>query len=152
MLTGILLLAIVVFGILVLFGQRDAGQFYKFVIFLIIAPVLLAVGINHVLWFWYSLPYWIQILGFVLMPFLLLFTLRSLFSKSPVVRAITDVLWDATVFAFTFPFRLLYRSVKLISLRERNRTRLSPHPQSVVGRRPPLVQQKRSGGGFDDED
>ena len=144
-------MAIAIFGILILFGKGKPEQFYKFVIFLIFAPVLLAIGFNHTLWLWYGLPFWIQILSLLLLPLLLLLVLRTLFPKSLFVRVITDVLWDTVVFAFTFPIRLIFRSGRLISQRERTRTRLAPH-QTVIGRRPPLSQPRRRVGRFDDED
>ena len=52
MIGGILLLGIAVFGLMVLFGKGKPENYYKFLIWLIFAPVLLAIGYNHALWFW----------------------------------------------------------------------------------------------------
>jgi hypothetical protein len=42
MLGALLLLAIVVFGLLIMFGRAEPDRYYKFLIFLIIGPILLS--------------------------------------------------------------------------------------------------------------
>ena len=151
MIGGILLIILALFGISIIFGKAKLEQFYKFVLFLIFAPLLLAVGVNHVLWLWSGLPFWMQALGILLLPFLLLSVLHAIFPKSSLVHLITDWLWDVLMFFLTFPIRLLYRGGRLIVQRERRPQRLAPH-QTVVGRQPPLAQPRRNLGQPDHEE
>lgn len=76
MLGALLLLAIVVFGLLIMFGKAEPDRYYKFLIFLIIGPILLSIGFNHLIWFWLGLPLWAQVIGILLLPFLISATLR----------------------------------------------------------------------------
>lgn len=137
MIGGILLLGIAIFGLMVLFGQADAKQYYRFLIFLIIAPVLLAIGFNHVVWFWAGLPLWAQILGLLALPFLLSAVLRQLFPKSKWIGEMQALLFQMLIYIITFPVRLLWRAGRLIFLRERNNVRLNPY-RPVVGGQPPI--------------
>lgn len=137
MVGGILLLGIAIFGLLIMFGKARAEQFYKFIIFLILGPVLLGVGINHVLWFWYGMPLWSQILSILLAPFLLSALLQLLLPKAAWLGRLQAVLFESFVYAAAFPFRLLWRSVKFAFNQERQQTKLNPN-RPVVGGRPPM--------------
>lgn len=140
---GILLLAIAVFGILVLFGKAKPEAFYKFAGFLIIAPVLLAIGINHVLWAWYSLPLVWQVVSLLLAPFLLPILFKNVFPKSAWLGRLWQMLSEALIAVLAFPVRLVWRTVAFVWRRERRiATRLDPY-RPAVGSRPPLESVRR---------
>ncbi len=138
---GLLLLAIVIFGISVMFGKNKPEQFYKVVILLIFAPVLLTVGFNQAVWFWLNSPLWAQILSSCLLPFFLAALLKAFLPKAVWLQKIQTLVFEMLIFAFTFPFRFLWRAGKFIFQRERQTIRLNPY-SAVIGKRPPLVNQR----------
>ncbi len=142
MIAAILLLAIVIFGLLVMFGQADPSRYYKLLIFLIVGPILLAIGFNHVVWFWLGLPLWAQMISVLLVPFLASSLLRLFFPKVRWLEDMQGVIFQTLVYAVTFPFRLLWRAGQIVFQRERHPTRLNPY-RPVVGGRPPVVREGR---------
>lgn len=141
MIGAILLLGLMIFALQVLFGRRDAGTIYSFLILLIVGPILLSIGISHSVWFWEGLPVWAQVVSVILLPFLLFAILRRLLPKSPAIDAAQGAIFDTLVYAITFPFRLIWRSGRLVHDRERRRGRLNPY-RPVVGGRPPLMRDR----------
>lgn len=143
MIGGILLLGIAIFGLMVLFGQGKPENYYKFLIWLIFAPLLLAIGYRHALWFWFGLPLWIQVLSFLLVPFLIGAIFRLLFPKAKWLQAIQAVAFQTLIYAVTFPVRFLWRAGGFFFRRERRQVqRLNPY-RPVVGGRPPLQNERR---------
>lgn len=142
MIGGILLLAIAVFGLMVLFGKGKPENYYKFLIWLIFAPLLLAIGYNHALWFWLGLPLWMQILSLLLVPFFVSAFLRLMFPKAKWLQALQTVIFQTLIYAVTFPFRFLWRAGQFFFQRERPAQRLNPY-RPVVGGRPPLQNERR---------
>lgn len=143
MITGILLLALVIFGLSWLFGFGRPDRLVKFIIWLLLGPLLLGLFYNEWLNFYLELPLIGQVIIIVAVPFFLLFALRVLFPASSGVSATTNVLWDLVVFIFTFPARLVWRSGRHITDKERNRIRLQRN-RPEVGRQPPLAQNHRN--------
>ncbi len=141
MISGILLLSLVVFGLSWLFGLGRPDRLVKFIICLIFGPLLIGLFYNEWLNFYSELPLIGQIMIVVGVPFFLLFALRVLFPSSHGVSAATGVLWSLVVFVLSFPARLLWRSGVQIADRERNRVRLQRH-RPAVGGRPPLVHYR----------
>ena len=94
MVGGILFLAIVIFGLLVLFGHGKIENYLRFLILLIFAPLLLAIGYNHALWFWYGLPLWLQILSILLVPFLISAILKFAFPKAKWLQDLQTVVFS----------------------------------------------------------
>ncbi|CAN5296033.1 hypothetical protein BH20ACI2_BH20ACI2_02120 [soil metagenome] len=148
MIGAILFLAILVFGMQILFGAGKVENYYKFLVWLIVAPILLAIGCNHALWFWYSLPFWMQVVGVFLIPFLALALLRQIFPKVSWLKSLPALVLELLIYLVSFPFRVLFRATKFTVGRERHRTKLNPY-RAVVGSRPPVnrereIESKRS--------
>ncbi len=142
MIASLLLLAIVVFGLRILFGQGKIEDYLKFLVWLIFAPVLVAVGYNHIQWFWLGLPFWIKVLSLLLVPFLISAVLHAMFPKTKWLQAVEATILQLLVFLVSFPFRFLWRMSSFMFQRERRTVRLDPH-RPVVGNRPPLVAQRK---------
>lgn len=138
MIGGLLLLAIAVFGVMVLFGKARPEQLFKFAIILIFAPVLLAVGYNHVLWFWLDLPLRTRALSLLLVPFFVSALLRLMFPKAKWLEGLQVVVFQTLIYLVTFPIRFLWRAGRFVFRRERRTARLNPH-RPVVGGRPPFI-------------
>lgn len=136
---AILMLGIVVFGLLIIFGQADVNRFYKLVIFLIAGPILVSIALGHIQWFWEGLPGWGQLVALMTAPFLLAAVLKAFFPRPGLIGQVFQVLFDTVVYAVTFPFRLVWRSGRLLFGRERHHVRLDPR-RSVVGGRPPVLR------------
>ena len=141
MINGILLLVIAVFGIQVLFGKKPE-DYYKFLIWLIFAPVLLAIGYNHAVWFWLGLPLWIQILSLLLVQFLVATILKLMFPKAKWLQSLQTAIFQTLIYVVTFPLRFLWRAGQFFFQRERRTQRLNPH-HPVVGGRPPLQNERQ---------
>ncbi|MEK7724909.1 MAG: hypothetical protein AAB336_11200 [Acidobacteriota bacterium] len=142
MIGGILLLAMAIFGLMVLFGKNKPENYYQFLILLIFAPILLAIGYNHALWFWLGLPFWMQILSILFTPFLVSAVLRLIFPKAKWLQSLQTVVFQSLVYATTFPFRFLLRAGQFFFQRERQTQRLNPH-RPVIGGRPPLQNNRQ---------
>ncbi|MBK8464955.1 MAG: hypothetical protein IPL32_03915 [Chloracidobacterium sp.] len=145
MIGGILLLAIVVFGLQILFGHGKPENFVKLLIWLVFAPILISIGYNHLLWLWSGLPFWAQLLSLALIPFILVAILKMAFPKAAWLNGLLSILYDTLVFAVTFPFRFVFRAVGFIFRRERQRTPLERY-RPVVGGRPPIQNLRQEGG------
>lgn len=145
MIGGILLLGIAIFGLLVLFGQAKPEQIFKLAIILIFAPVLLAIGYNHAIWFWLGLPLWMQIISVLLIPFLVPAILKIIFPGARWLQDLQSIIFQTLIYAATFPFRLLFRSGQYFFQRERRNQRLNPY-RPVIGGRPPLENERREAG------
>lgn len=137
MISGILLIALVVFGLSWLFGFGKPERFVKFIVWLLFGPVLLGLLYTEWLSFYFDMPLMAKAVLLIAIPFLLLFALRLFFPNSPQIRTITDFIWSLLVFLLTFPARLFWRSGRQISDRESNRIRLQRY-RPAVGGRPPL--------------
>ena len=137
MISAFLFLIILIVGVQILFGAGKVENYYKFLIWLILGPVALAIGFNHALWFWYGLPFWAQALSVVLLPFFASAFLRMLFPKAAWVKSLQSVLIDSLVYAVTFPLRFLFRATRLVSSREGRKIELNPL-RPAAGRRPPV--------------
>lgn len=145
MIGGILLLAIAIFGLMVLFGKAKPEQLFKLAIILIFAPLLLAIGYNHALWFWLGLPLWMQIFSILLIPFFVSAVLKLLFPKAKWLQDLQTAIFQTLIYAVTFPFRFLWRAGQFFFQRERRPAqRLNPN-RPVVGTRPPLQNERREG-------
>jgi FlaA1/EpsC-like NDP-sugar epimerase len=138
----VLLIAIAVFGISILFGQGEVEKYYKFLIWLIIAPLLLAIGCNHAVWFFLQLPLWMRILSILLVPFFVSALLRLLFPKAKWLQGLQTVVFQTLIFAVTFPLRFVWRAGQFFFRRESRTQKLNPY-RPVVGGRPPLENQRR---------
>jgi len=141
MIGSLLLLSIVVFGLRILFGQGKIENYLNFLMWLIFAPVLLAIGYNHVLWFWFGLSIWIKVLCFLVAPFLVSAVLHVMLPKAKWLQTL-----EATVFRFSlslaaFPFRFLWRIGRLVLEAERPAVKLDPH-RPAVGNAPPLIFER----------
>ena len=145
MIGGILLLAIAVFGLMVLFGKAQSEDYYKFLIWLIFAPLLLAIGYNHAVWFWLTLPVWIQVLILLLVPFFVSAILQIMLPKAKWLQALQAAVFQTLIYAVTFPFRFLWRASQFFLQRERPTQRLNPY-RPVVGGRPPFQNERREAG------
>ncbi len=141
MLGGILLLALVIFGICILFGIGKTENFYKFVIWLIAGPILLAIGFKGVIWFWFELPFWAQLLAILVAPFLVSALIRRLFPNAKWLAVVQDVLIGTLVSIVLFPFRFIWRAGRLLGERERTAARLETN-RPVVGSRPPFDERR----------
>lgn len=144
MIGGILLLAVVVFGLQIMFGGGKLENFLKLLIWLVVAPILISIGYNHTLWLWYGLPLWAQLLSLAFVPFLAVAILRMAFPKAAWLNGLLSILYDILIFAVTFPVRFVFRVVGFIFNRERRRTPLERY-RPVVGGRPPIQNLKRDG-------
>lgn len=142
MISSILLLVIIIFGFQVLFGKAKVENFYKFLVFLIFAPVLAAVGWNHTLWFFYNLPLWAKVLLVLLLPFFVSAALRLMFPNAKWLHALQTVVFQALIYAITFPFRFLWRAGQFLFRRERHVQRLNSY-RAVVGGKPPVQNERR---------
>ena len=120
MIGGILLIALVVFGLSWLFGFGKPERFVKFIVWLLFGPVLLGLLYSEWLGFYFDLPLIAKAILLIAIPFLLLFALRLFFPNSPQIRSITDFIWSLLVFLLTFPVRLFWRSGRQISDREQS--------------------------------
>lgn len=145
MIGGILLIALVIFGLSWLFGFGKPERLIKFIVWLVFGPLLL--GLFYSEWYAYysELSWFGQVAIIVAIPFLLLLALRSLFPQSKLVAATTGVIWDILVFSLTFPFRLVWRSGRQIANKEGNRIKLARY-RPAIGGRPPLMASKRPSG------
>lgn len=142
MIGGLLLLSVAVFGIRVLFGKTKPENLFMFAVVLIFAPVLLAVGYNHAVWYWSSQQLWIRILGILLVPFFFSAILRLMFPQAKWIQSFQTTVFQTLIYFITFPFRFLWRAGRFFFERERRTQRLSPY-KSVVGIRPPLQNERR---------
>lgn len=144
MIGAIILLGIAIFGLSVLFGKNKPDQLYQFLIWLIFAPILLAIGYNHALWFWFDLPLWLQILSILLIPFMISVILKLIFPKAKWIQSLQTTIFQTLIYSATFPFRFLWRSAQFLLQRERRPQRLNPI-RPVVGARPPLQNENQAG-------
>lgn len=142
MVGGILLLVIVIFGISLMFGKGKVENYFKFLIWLIVTPILISIGFNHFLWFWYDLPFWTQISLILVLPFLVSALLRAMFPKAKWLQVLQTTIFQTLIYIVAFPFRLVWRTGRLISQKESQTVRLNPYPP-VVGGRPPLQNEGR---------
>lgn len=142
MIGGTLLLALVVFGLSWLFGFGKPARLVKFIIWLTFGPLLLGLFYNEWLSFHSGLPLLGQIALVIAIPFFLLFALRVLLPGVRGVSITIDILWSLLIFLLTFPARLVWRSGRHITDRERNRIRLQRN-RPIVGGRPPLRNELR---------
>lgn len=142
MIGGILLLAVAVFGLLVLFGKGKPENYYEFLIWLIFAPVLLAIGSNHALWFCFTLPLRTRVLSLLLAPFFVSAILKLLFPRAKWLQNLQAIIFQLLIHTVTFPLRFLWRAGKLLLQRERRTVRLNPY-RPIVGGRVPLQNERR---------
>ena len=145
MIGTILLLAIVVFGISILFGKAKIENFFSLLIWLIFAPVLLAIGYNHIIWLWYQLPLWAQVMSLLCLPIVLRVVLDTFLPKAKWLSEITRFVFDLLLSIVVFPIRFAWRAFRLLAEKEQRRPQLAPY-HAYVGKRPPLSAepQKRA--------
>lgn len=140
-------MAIAIFGLNVLFGKGKIEDYFKFVVWLIFAPVLLAVGINHVEWFWLGLPLWAQVLTVLFAPFFIMAVLHHLFPKAKWLRGLFEAVFQSLIYFITFPVRFVWRAGEFFLQKERRISQLDSR-RAAVGSKPPLkdrqVQKKQS--------
>jgi hypothetical protein len=137
MVAGILLLGLAIFGLCWLFGFGKPERLVKFVVWLTFGPILLGVFFGEWSSFYSGLPWYAQVMFLTALPFAILFGFRLFFPQSTLIRGTIDFAWSFLVFWVTFPIRLIWRSGRHVSERERNRTRLQRY-RPAVGGRPPL--------------
>ena len=140
--SGILLIAVLVFGLSIMFGKAEPDRFYKLLISLIIGPILLSIGFNHLVWFWGGLPLWTQVIAILLLPFLISAILRTVFPNAKWLQQTQAVLFQTLVYLITFPLRLLWRGGRLLFERERHGERLNPY-NPVAGGRAPVIRERK---------
>ena len=134
------MLVILIFGLGLMFGRGKVEDYFKLLIWLIFAPVLLAVGINQVVWLWNGLPFWLQILSILLMPVFVSVILRTLFPKAKWLQGFQETIFLTAVYLVTFPFRFIWRASRFVFQREHRTTLLEPY-RPAVGGKPPLKEQ-----------
>lgn len=142
MIGEILLLAIVIFGISLMLGRGRTENYFKFLIWLIVAPVLISTDFNHFLWVWYDLPFWAQIPLILVLPFIASALLRMMFPKAKWLQVLQATVFQTLIYSATFPFRFLWRASQFFFQRERRPQRLNPY-RPIVGGRPPLQNERR---------
>lgn len=134
---SILTLIAALVGLSSIFGGFKAERLTRLLIWLVLAPLVICF-FNGVIGSGYSqLSPYQQIAMVGILPFAILLVIRALFPGSRFVKQIIDALIAAFVFSLTLPFRIIWRSIRLIADRERYPVRLSPTPV-VVGRRPQM--------------
>lgn len=122
-------------GLSFIFGGFRAERLTRLLIWLALAPVVICL-FNSVIAKTYSqLSSNQRVTMLALLPFAILLFMRAMFPGSRFVKHIVDALIAACAFLMTLPFRILWRSVRLVAERERHSVRLSPTPV-VVGHRP----------------
>ena len=94
MIGGILLIALVVFGLSWLFGFGKPERFVKFIIWLIFGPLLLGLLYGEWRGFYFDLPLVAKAALLIAIPFILLCALRLFFPNSPQIRSICDFIWN----------------------------------------------------------
>jgi hypothetical protein len=139
---GILLLALVVTGLGVLVGWTSPQRLTRFCVWLAVGPVLIGLAYSAGLSAYRGLPVLAQLALIALLPFALLLVAHALLPKSPWAKHLTNAMFDAILFALTFPVRLVWRSVRLVASREHQPARLERH-RPVVGHRPPVRARAR---------
>lgn len=142
MIGGILLLAIAVFGLQILFGRGEPANYVKFLVWLIFAPIIAAIGYSHVLWAWNDLPLGVQVATLAVLPFVVLVILRIAFPRAAFLVRLRTWLFEALIMILTFPFRLVIRAGRLVLQRERRRVPLDRHRPAVGGRPPVRIQPR----------
>ncbi len=141
MLGGFLILAVIVFGFSIMLGVK-VEKFYKLLLWLVFAPLLIDAAYCGFIWTWQSAPLWMQILSVLLLPFFISALLKRIFPKAKWLQALQAVIFHTLIYTVTFPFRFLWRAGKFLLQRERQTIRLNPyHP--VVGGRVPLQNERR---------
>jgi hypothetical protein len=143
---GVLLLAICVFGLLVLFGKADSNRFYKFLIFLIVAPILVSIGISHLAWFWDGSSITTKILLILALPIIVLTLPRMFLPKAWGVDGLLGGLFQAAVSIISFPLRLVWRVAAYVFGHERRSVPLDRY-RPAVGTRPPVLERRITRGG-----
>jgi hypothetical protein len=128
-------------GIGLMFGWVEPKGIGRFLAWLIIGPVLLCLAYTELLVGYNALPFGVQLLCWILLPFVALVVLRVFLPRAAWVNALLRVLFDLLVFLVTFPLRFAWRSVSLLANRERRAIHLARH-QAVVGQRPPEQMQQ----------
>ena len=144
---SILILIVALVGLSFIFGGFKAERLTRLLIWLVLAPVVICFFSGVIANAYSQLSPYQQIVVLALLPFAILIIIRSLFSGSRFVKQIVDALIATFAFLLTLPFRILWRSVRLVAERERHPVQLSPTPV-VVGRRrqmEPATSKETSG-------
>jgi hypothetical protein len=137
MLEAILFLAILIFGIQILLGAGKIENYYKFLVWLLFAPLIAAIAWNHLVWLWQGMPLWMRIVSLAVLPFAAAALLRMKFPRTGWLNTTLTLFFDLIVSIAAFPIRFAFRVIKLVLDRERRSARLDPY-RAVVGNRPPL--------------
>jgi Ca2+/Na+ antiporter len=141
---SILAIIAMLIGLSFIFGGLKAERLTRFLIWLVLAPVVICFFSGVVTNSYSQLSPYQQIVMLAVLPFAILFIIRALFHGSRFVKHIVDAVIAACAFVLTLPFRILWRSVRLIVERERHPVRLSPTPV-VVGSRPQMEAANSKG-------
>lgn len=139
---ALLLLAVCIFGVLVLFGKGDTDRYYKFLIFLIVGPILASIALSHVEWYWDDLSLSTKGAILLLTPFLIAALARGLLPRSLGLDKGIEAVFSAAVTLISFPIRLLWRVVSFVFVRERHSVPLDRY-QPTIGTRPPMIEDGR---------
>jgi hypothetical protein len=142
MISSVLLLAVVAAGFGIMFGGFKSERLFQFLIWLLVAPLLLCAVLNPLIELYFGLPHWVQILSFMFLPVAFYIILRLLLPRAKWLGALEAAVFNTLVFALAFPLRLVWRVATFTFERERRRTKLNPY-RPVVGSRPPLVNERR---------
>lgn len=145
-----LVLALTITGICIMLGYLKPESIYKILIWLIAGSLLLSLAYSEWTQFYANLPLWLQCIGLILLPFILLFLLRFLLPKAAWINRLQQAVLDALVYFLTFPVRLIWRAGRQIVDREHHRIRLQRH-RPAVGGRPPLRTPERRNTNFRDD-
>lgn len=142
---GIVLVFILVLGGLgLMFDLAEPKHIVRYLLWLLIAPFAIRLIFCQLTGLLKEPSADQQLVVFALLFFAALLIISMLFPKSKWIRRAISVVIDLTAFLFTLPFRIIWRSVRLIAERERHPVRLSPTPV-VVGRRPQMEPPESHG-------
>jgi Ca2+/Na+ antiporter len=140
---SILILIAALVGLSFIFGGFQAERLTRLLIWLVLAPVVICFFNGVIVSAYSQLSPYQQIAMLVLLPFAILLFIRTSFPGSRFVKQIIDALIVAFAFVLTLPFRIIWRSIRLVVERERHPVRLSPTPV-VVGHRPQMESAANS--------
>jgi len=127
-------------GLAIVFGHKVSKSLMKVCLFVLLLPVIINFAFAPVIAAYDALPLIIQVICWIISPFILLLLLRALLPNSAWLRVLSRVLLELAVFVTTFPFRFLWRSFRLVTDREHHSMNLARH-FPAVGQRPPQLRQ-----------
>lgn len=141
MLETLLILAIIVFGFVIMLGGKTEN-FSKLLLWLVFAPILIEIAYFCLAQAWNTAA-WVQFLIILLLPFFIAALLRVMFPKAKWLAFLQTIIFQTLIYFVTFPFRFLWRAGQFFVRRERHVQRLDPH-RSFVGGSPPVIKERQN--------